>query len=77
MAPKLLTGIGCVLFGLSLLALAICIALPIVNGPRTSWDEAMAGSRAPSVPAARCFRSGAVRRGSRCREARAGTRRPP
>lgn len=50
MAPKILTGIGCALFGLCAVALVICLALPIVNAPRTSWEEMMVGI----IPSAVC-----------------------
>lgn len=34
---------GLIGFIVSLLALIFCLLLPIINGPRTSWGEAMAG----------------------------------
>jgi hypothetical protein len=34
---------GLIGFGVSLLALFVSLALPIINGPRTSWREAMVG----------------------------------
>ncbi|MFN7976360.1 MAG: hypothetical protein U0166_29180 [Acidobacteriota bacterium] len=50
MAPKVLTGIGCFLFGISFLVLAVSLLLPVLTDGRTSWDEAAAGY----IPGAAC-----------------------
>jgi len=35
--------VGIVLFLLSLCAVGISVSMPIINGPRASWNEAMMG----------------------------------
>jgi hypothetical protein len=42
--------VGLVLFLLSFCAVGISVSLPIINGPRTSWSEAMMGI----IPASIC-----------------------
>lgn len=42
--------VGIVLFLLSLCAVGVSVSLPIINGPRTSWNEAMMGI----IPASIC-----------------------
>lgn len=42
--------VGLVCFVLSMCVVSVSVSLPIINGPRTSWSEAMAGI----VPGAIC-----------------------
>lgn len=42
--------VGVICFLLSLCVLGVSTSLPIINGPRTSWSEAMAGI----IPAGIC-----------------------
>lgn len=39
--PQILTGVGCLLFGLAFLFLLVSALAPVVNAPRTSFSEAM------------------------------------
>lgn len=50
MGAKILTGIGCFFLAISLIVVAVSIALPPLTHGRTSWEEAMLGI----VPGAIC-----------------------
>ncbi len=41
--PIILTGIGCLFAGLSLLVVVVSLSLPSLTSGRTSWDEATMG----------------------------------